>query len=38
MPEQSPRPGPFPGWSWSRVAFLTVGIVLAGVGLVLILG
>lgn len=28
--------GPFPGWSWSRVAFLAIGIVLVVVGLVLI--
>ena len=28
--------GPFPGWSRSRVAFLTIGIVLVVAGLIMI--
>jgi hypothetical protein len=28
---------PFPGWSWSRVAFLAIGLVLVAIGLVLVL-
>jgi hypothetical protein len=30
-------PAPSSGWSWSRIAFLAIGIVLVIVGLVLIL-
>lgn len=29
-------PGPLPGWSWSRIAFLAIGIVLVIAGLVMI--